>query len=235
MAFQIDQPDMTKHRPPPSKAAGRERQFEKLLAATGIAELNPFLRAGLEGNLRQIEGEYARRAAQLSKQPNRKLVRSYRAGVMKQLSLCKKVGPDFLAEIEEAGWSRQNPNADVGHLHMVMTDWMTEHSHERADLIAVLTAHVLDIDHWLKTTGETYKKRYVRKLVVEPFLQLIAEQGITTSRKDRPRYGMVQALFEWIGIEKQFRLSSAAISAIARELEGSASASKSNAKRRTKN
>jgi len=46
---------------------------------------------------------------------------------------------------------------------------------------------------------------------------------------------MVQALFEWIDIEKQFQPSSSAINAIARKLEGSASASKSNAKRRTKN
>jgi hypothetical protein len=226
---------MTKHRPSPSKAVGREQQFEKLLAAIGMAELNPFSRAGLTENLEQIEREYARRIVQLSKQPNRKLVRRYRAAVTKLLLLSKKVGPDFLAEIEEAGWSRHNPNADVGHLHMVMTEWMTEHGHEQLNLGTVLTAHGLDIDHWLKTTGETYKKRYVRKLVVEPFLQLIAEQGITTSRKDLPRYGMVQALFEWIGIEEKFRLSSAAISAIARELEGSASASKSNAKRRTKN
>jgi len=225
---------MTKHRPPPSKVEDRQQQFEKLLAATGIAELNPFLRAVLAERLEQIESEYARRVAQLSKQPNRKLVRRYRAAVTKLLSLSKTVGPDFLAEIEEAGWSRHNPNADVGTLNMVMTEAIAEHGHER-DLIVKLTAHGLDIDHWLKTTGETYKQRYVRKLVVEPFLQLIAEQGITTSRKDRPRYRMVQALFEWIGIEEKFRLSSAAISAIARELKGSTSASKSNAKRRTEN
>lgn len=225
---------MTKHRPTPSKAVGPEEQFEKLLAATGIAELNPFLRAGLAGDLERIEREYARRVAQLSKQPNRKLVRRYRAAVAKLLSLSKKVGPDFLAEIEEAGWSRVNPGADLGHLHMVTTEWMAEHGHKSLDLVAVLTAHGLDIDHWLKTTGETYKKRYVRKLVVEPFLQLIAEQGITTSRKQLPRKRMFDALFDWVGVEKKFRPTSAGINAIARELEGCGSASNSNAKRRTK-
>ena len=132
-----------------------------------------------------------------------------------------------MAEIEEAGWSRHNPNADVGDLYVTITEGLAELGHKRDDLTAVLTAHGSDIDHWLKTTGETYKKRYVRKLVVEPFLQLVAEQGITTSRKDLPRYRMVQALFEWIGVEKQFRLSSAAINAIAREL-ASSSASNSN-------
>jgi hypothetical protein len=226
---------MTKHRPPPSKTAGPEQGLDRLVAALGIAEDNPFLRVGLAGQLEQIEREYARRVAQLSKQPNRKLVRQYRAAVTKLLSLAKKVGPGFLAEIEEAGWSRQNPNADVGLLHMVMTDWMTEHGEKPLDMIAVLTAHGLNIDHWLKTTAEAYKKRDVRKLVVEPFLQLIAEQKITTSRKQLPRKRMFDALFDWIGVEKRFRLSDAGINAIARDLEARASASESNAKRRTEN
>lgn len=226
---------MPKHRPPPSKAAGPEQGLDRLLAAMGIAEDDPFLQIGLGGELEQIEREYARRVAQLSKQPSRKLVRQYRAAATKHLLLAKKVGPDFLAEIEEAGWSRQNPNADVGHLHMVMTDWMTEHGEKLLDLIAVLTKHELNIDHWLKTTAEAYKKRDVRKLVVEPFLQLMTESKITTSRKQLPRKRMFDALFDWLGIERKFRPSDAAINAIARELEGSGRASKSNAKRRTKN
>jgi hypothetical protein len=201
----------------------------------GIAEDNHHLRAGLESDLKRIEREYARRVAQLSKQPNRKLVRRYRAAVTKLLSLSKKVGPDFLAEIEEAGWSRVNPDADVGHLHMVMTDWMTEHGHKPLDLVAELTAHGANIDHWLKTTGEAYKQRDVRKLVVEPVLKLIAGQGITTSRKQLPRKRMFEALFAWVGIEKKFRLTDAGINAIARELEGCGSALKPNARQRTKN
>jgi hypothetical protein len=228
---------MTKHRPPPSKAAGPERRLDRLLAAMGIAEDNPFLKVGLGGQLEQIKNEYARRVAQLSKQPNRKLVRQYRAAVTKLLSLAKKVGPDFLAEIDEAGWSRHNPDADVGHLHMVVTDWMAEHGEKPRDLIAELTHHEADIDYWLKTTGEAYKKRDMRKLAVEPFLQLMTEFKVTTSRKQLPRTRIFDALFDWLGVERKFRPSDAAINAIARGLEGSGSGSgsKSKAKRRTKN
>jgi hypothetical protein len=225
---------MTKHRPSPSKTEDRGQHFDRLLAAIGIAELNPFLRTALISDLERIERDYARRVAQLSKQPDRKLVRRYRAAVTKLLSLSKKVGPDFLAEIEEAGPSRLNPEADVGHLHIAVTEWMIEHGHEQLDLIDLLTKHGLNIDHWLKTTGETYKKRYVTKLVVEPFLLVIAEHGITTSSKGLPLHPMAQALFDWLGIDKRSRLSSAAISGIARAL-ASGSASKSNAKRQTKN
>jgi hypothetical protein len=75
----------------------------------------------------------------------------------------------------------------------------------------------------------------VTKLAVEPFLRLMAESKITTSRKQLPRKRMFDALFDWLGIERKFRPSDAAINAIARGLKGSGSASKSNAKRRTKN
>jgi hypothetical protein len=234
-SFQIGCARMIKHRPPPSKVGRRDEQFEKMLAAMGAAELNPFLQVTLEDGLRRIEREYARRAVQLSKQPDRKLVRRHRAALAKLLSLSKKVGPHFLAELEEAGWSRHNPDADLRILHEVMTEHMSEHGHNRRDLIADLTELGLHIEYWLKTTGEAYKKRVVRKLVVEPALKLIADLGVITSSKQLPRSRMFDALFDWIGIEAKFRPTSAGINAIARELEGSANASKSKAKRRTKN
>jgi len=224
---------MTKHRPPPSKVEDREQHFERLLAAMGVNnDTDPFARVAIEGKLEQIESEYARRVAQLRKQPNRKLVRRYRAAVTKLLSLSKTVGPDFLTEIEEAGWSRHNPNADVGTLYMVMTEAIAEHGH-KWDLIAVLTAHGLDIDHWLRSSGDTYRKRVVRQLAVEPFLRLLAESKITTSRK-LPRTRMVGALLDYLGVEQKFRLTDAAVNAIARDLTGTRS-SRAIAKQQTKN
>jgi hypothetical protein len=225
---------MTKHRPSPSKAVGREQQFEKLLAAMGVNNAtDPFARVAIEGKLEQIESEYARRVAQLSKQPNRKLVRRYRAAVTKLLSLSKTVGPDFLTEIEEAGWSRHNPNADDGTLYMVMTEGLAELGHKQIDLTAELTAHGLDIDHWLRSSGDTYRKRVVRQLAVEPFLRLLAESKITTSRK-LPRTRMVGALLDYLGVEQKFRLTDAAINAIARDPTGTRS-SEAIAKQQTKN
>jgi hypothetical protein len=215
---------MPKHRPSPSKAAGRKRQFEKLLETMGMGKVNPYIRYPLTQRLEEIERDYARQVAVSGKQPDRKLVNRYRATITKLLRLSETIGPDFFAnEIEKAGWSRLNPDADDSTLNMLME----EHEHERPDFDAKLTARGLDVDHWLKTSGETYKKRDVRKLVVEPFLQLMAKYEITTSRKQRPRKQIFDALFDWLGIEKKFRPSSANIDAITREFEGSVSASES--------
>jgi hypothetical protein len=223
---------MPKHRPSPSKAAGRKRQFEKLLETMGMGKVNPYIRYPLTQRLEEIERDYARQVAVSGKQPDRKLVRQYRGTITKLLTLSETIGPDFFAnEIEKAGWCRLNPDADERTLNIQMEDY----SSKRDDLIPALTARRLDADHWLKTSGNTYKKRDLRKVVVEPFLQLMAEHKITTSRKQRPRKQIFDALFDWLGVEPKFRPSSANIDAIARELEGSVSASKSNAKRRSKN
>ena|ERR1700676_2417171 len=126
-----------------------------------------------------------------------------------------------------AGWSRHNPDKD----NRTLRNLMDQHAHDRPDDVdAALTERGLNIDHWLKTSGEVYRKRDVTKLIVEPFLELMVGRKPETSRKR-----VFDALFDWIGVEKKFRPSSASINAIARELDARASSSESNAKQRTKN
>ena len=219
-------PDMSKHRLSSGKAGGGEQQFENLLTTMGMDKANPFSRAGLTWGLEQIEREFIRAVAVSGKQPNPKLVRRYCAAITKLLTLSSTIGPDFFGdEIERAGLSRLNPDMDDSMLRAVME----EHRHGRDDLVARLTRRRLDVEHWLKITGNSYKRRDVRKLVVEPFLQLMTEFQITTSRKQLPRTRIFDALFNWLGVERKFRPSDAAINAIARELKGSGGDSKSNA------
>jgi hypothetical protein len=202
---------MTKRtKPSPSKAESREQQLDQLLMAMDASD--PYSRYGLEPALKQIE---ARWAAAPDRKPGPKLVRQYRKAITKVLALSNKIGPDFFAtDIEKAGWSRHNPDADDSTLHNLMD----QHEHRRTDVDAVLTEHGLDIDHWLSTNSEVYKKRDVTKLVVEPFLQLMVGRETKTSRKQ-----VFDALFDWIGIEKRDRPTSANINTIARDQDASAS------------
>jgi hypothetical protein len=221
---------MPKHRPSPSKVEDREQHFERLLAAMYTSEApNPFTLAALGPDLRQIEQAY--QVAVSGRQPDRRLVSRYRAAITKVLTLSKKIGPHFIGhEIQRAGLLQLNPDIDDSMLRAVME----EHRHHPDRVVEALTSRVSAIDHWFKISGDTYRKRDVTKLVVEPFLRLMTKYAITTSRK-QPRKRMFDALFDWIGVEKNFRPSDASINAIARGLEGSGSSSESNAKRRTKN
>jgi hypothetical protein len=222
---------MTKHKPSPSKVEDREQHFKRLLAAMYTSEApNPFTEGVLIGDLEQIEKAY--RVAVSGKQPDRRLVSRYRAAIAKVLTLSEKIGPHFFGdEIQKAGLLQLNPDIDDSMLLAVIE----ERRHDPDRVVEALTSRVSTIDHWFKTSGDTYRKRDVTKLVVEPFLRLMTKYAITTSRRQQPRKRIFDALFDWIGVEKKFRPSDASINLIARGLEGSGSSSESNAKRRTKN
>ncbi|MCK1453382.1 hypothetical protein IVB36_21495 [Bradyrhizobium sp. 35] len=208
-------------KPSPIGAESREEKFERLLKAMDAT--GPFDRYALELALKKIETGWG--GAQ-GKKPGRKLVHQYRAAITKVLAISAKIGPDFFDnDIEKAGWSRLNPDADDRKLR----DIMEMHEHEPTDVDAVLTVRGLDVDHWLRTTLEDYRKRDVRKEITEPFLELMVGREIEADRK-----AVFDALFDWIGLEKKFRPSSASINAIARELNARASSSESDATQQTK-
>ncbi|SCB55979.1 hypothetical protein GA0061098_10644 [Bradyrhizobium shewense] len=212
---------MTKHRPSPSKAGRRPQQFEKLLEAMGIGDsadnLDHFDRYATTRNLEEIERHYSRQLAVVSP-PDRKLVKQYCAAITKVLSLSNKIGPEFFTgEIEKAGWARRNPHAD----DMTLLMLAEEHGDKRDEVVAVLTERRRDVEHWLKVGSDTYHKRVVTKLAVEPFVRLLIERGTISSSKPLPRSQLVQlveALFDWLGVEQRLRLTSVTIATTARRL-----------------
>ena len=74
-----------------------------------------------------------------------------------------------------------------------------------------------NIEFVINSTGD-YRRRQVRKLVVEPFLLLLEEYRVVPDPKLLPRNRMMQALFVWLGIEDRLRPTDSGIRTIAREL-----------------
>ncbi|MBR1326890.1 hypothetical protein [Bradyrhizobium ottawaense] len=210
---------MTKHRPSPSNPQCRQEQFEKLLKAMGIgdSEVDYIDRFATTRNLEEIERHYSLQLA-VASPPDRKRVKQYCAAITKVLSLSNKIGPEFFTgEIEKAGWARRNPHAD----DMTLLMLVEEHGTKRDEVVAVLTERRRDVDHWLKVGSDTYRKRVVTKLAVEPFVRLLIERGTISSSKPLPRSQLaqlVEALFDWLGVEQSFRLTSVALATIARRL-----------------
>ncbi|WOH60342.1 hypothetical protein [Bradyrhizobium sp. BWC-3-1] len=220
---------MTKHRRPLINVNNREQQFAKLLAAMGLNEIGPHGEYALKVALEQIELDYQRSVADPSKLLVPKRVRQLRAAIAKVLELHKAAGSDTLdSEIVLASMQLLNPNADASTLRGLIADYRLERR-----LAVELSPYMQDIDHWLTANQEGYKKRQVRTVVVEPFLKLMAAYEITTSRRERPRKQIFDALFDWLGVEQNIRASNANINTIAAELAG-AGPKKSKANRRPK-
>jgi hypothetical protein len=86
-------------------------------------------------------------------------------------------------------------------------------------MTAVLTSFIADIDFVLEEHGSAYRKKGLRKRVIEPFFWLMHGLGIETSRMDLPRKPIFDALWDLLEVEKRHRPTSANIDAIARELK----------------
>ncbi|UVO34517.1 hypothetical protein KUL72_23955 [Bradyrhizobium arachidis] len=187
-----------------------------LLKAMGIGEEDYVDRYATTRNLEEIQRHYSLQLA--VSPPDRKLVKQYRKAITKVLDLSKKVGPEFFTgEIEKAGWARRNPRAD----DMTLLVLVEEHGAKRDEVVAVLTERRRAVEHWLKVGGDTYHKRVVTKLAVEPFLRLLIERGTISRSKLLPRSQLaqlVEALFDWLDVEQKFRLTSVTIGTTARRL-----------------
>jgi hypothetical protein len=85
---------------------------------------------------------------------------------------------------------------------------------ERIDHDAIEADEDLDIE-FLIASQRDYRKRELRKLVIEPFLIFLERNGIVPSRK-LPRTKMMTALYDWLGVEQKNRPN--AVDTIAREL-----------------
>ncbi|MBR1300595.1 hypothetical protein [Bradyrhizobium sp. AUGA SZCCT0042] len=188
---------MTTHRQSQAKEGDRDQRLEQLLIAMGIND-DPFARYALVEDLKLIEHQWTRwKSASGKPPPSRDRLLKHRELIAEAISDCEEIGHDFLVqEIEWLGFARLNPDADVGTFNALMADL----GHRRPHVVDGLVAHLLDVDRWLEISETTYRKRNIRKQVVEPFLRLMDKYEVNTSRKQRPRKKIFDALFDWLGV-----------------------------------
>jgi hypothetical protein len=201
---------MGKNNIPPDNRSPRDLRGD-LLAAIGMADANPYMTMPLEMALSEIESAwFARELPNVG--PYRKELRRFRAITAKRRELRKQFGPVVREAIALAGLVRANPNVDESTLRALMSD-----SDGNIDPAEIEEEEDRNIEFVIDRTGN-YRKRQVRKLVVEPFLLLLEEYRVVPDSKVLPLNRMMQAFFNWLGIEKALRPTDSGIRTIARDL-----------------
>jgi len=186
---------------------------DDLLAAIGMAHANAFLTWPLNDALQEIKSAWLARRELPNVGSYRKELRRFRAITAKRRELRKQFGPVVREAIALAGLVRANPNADESTLRALMQD-----SEVNIDYPAEIEEEEdRNIEFVIDRTGD-YRKRQVRKLVVEPFLLLLERQRVVSHQKLLPLNRMMQAFFDWLGIEQALRPTDSGIRTIARDL-----------------
>jgi hypothetical protein len=183
-----------------------------LLAAIGMADANPYETLRLKMVLEEIESAWLARREVPNVGPYRKELRRFRAITAKRRELRKQFGPVVREAIELAGFVRANPNVDERTLRALMAD-----NDGNIDPAAIEEEEDRNIEFAIDRAAD-YRKRQVRKLAVEPFLLLLEDYRVVPHPKLLPLNRMMQAFFNWLGIEKALRLTDSGIRTIARDL-----------------
>jgi len=205
---------MTTHKQSRAREDDSDQRLEQLLIAMGMNE-DPFLRYALVGDLELIEQRWSRWRDAPGDLRGAGRLGGHRALIAQLLSDCEEIGHDFLLhEIEQLGFARLNPHADEATFPNAMADIGCR----EPGVVGALKDHLRNVDHWLEINGTTYRQRIIRKQVVEPFLRLMVRYDVETSRKQRPRKKVFDALFDLLEVGPP-RPTSANINKIAKELK----------------
>jgi hypothetical protein len=199
-----------------SPGSRSDELLDKLLAAIGKGDSDSFERYALVQELHEIEAVISKRRGQPTPASYTTVLEQFRANTAKRLELRKRFRPVY-DDIVMAGYLRSNPGADEDALRAALQD--RQDSTERIDPAKFEAGEDQDIAAFIDS-GDDYRKRQVRKQVVEPFLRFLEKHDVVPSRK-LPRTRMMRALFDWLEIEQKLRPTEAGIRTIARDFKRS--------------
>ena len=177
-----------------------------------MADANPYQTLPLKMALEEIERAWLAQREVPNVGPYRKELRRFRAITAKRRELRKQFPPVVREAIALAGFVRGNPNVDERTLRALMPERVVN-----IDPAEIEESEDRDIEFVIERTGD-YRKRQVRKLVVEPFLLLLEHHRVVPHPKLLPLNRMMQAFFDWLGIEQALRPTDSGIRTIARDL-----------------
>ena len=197
----------------PDNRSPHDLLLDDLLVALGVGASETFWFI-LE--LEKIESAWLARREVPNVGQYRKELRRYRAITAKRRELREQFPPFVREATEMAAWLRANPNVEEIELRALLQD--PRYIDPAAiGKISEEEAEDRDIQFLINSTGD-YRKRQVRKLVVEPFLLLLEKYRVVPHPKQLPLSRMMHALFEWLGIDQRLRPTDSGIRTIARDL-----------------
>ena len=76
----------------------------------------------------------------------------------------------------------------------------------------------LNIKYLLDSDAANYKKPMLRRLLIEPFLVYLHRAGVVPHPHKLPLSRIMEALFDWVGIDRKHRPTNTGVRTIARDV-----------------
>ena len=182
-----------------SRKSPNDRLLAKVIAAIGMRHASDADRGWFEQEFWKIEQDYLNRLPGLENEARfRDLLREFLAVAEKKRALRAQFEP-FKPELERLRHLRLNntpaPDEDAMFILTLLTDPKL--------LAKAELAEVSNINNYL-AVADDYKKDPVRRLVIEPFLALLRDEGVISedmvALRELPLSRMVETFLDFVGV-----------------------------------
>jgi len=194
--------------------------LQQLLFVMGKGDASAAERAEIARNLRIMKGIYEQRIRRIrivesgreKIDPKRETLQKLLAKKAEVRDLRNQLG-DRKYDIDLAGLPR-----------MLEAKLPMEEMTEQLKLVTSRTLEkleeieALDIEYLLDSDAANYKKPMLRRLLIEPFLFYLHCAGVVPHPHKLPLSRMMEAMFDWVGIDRKHRPTNAGIRTIARDV-----------------
>ena len=194
--------------------------LERLLFVMGKGDASAAERAAVAQNLRIMKGIYEQRIGRIRTvetgyekiDTKRELLQKLHAKKAEVRDLRNQLG-DRKYDIDLAGLPR-----------MLEAKLPMEEMTEQLKLVTSRTLEkleeieALNIEYLLDSDAANYKKPMLRRLLTEPFLFYLHRAGVVPHPHKLPLSRIMEAMFDWVGIDRKHRPTNAGVRTIARDV-----------------
>ena len=194
--------------------------LERLLFVMGKGDASAAERAEIARNLRIMKGIYEQQIRRITTveswrqtiDHSRELLQKLLANIAEKRDLRNQLG-DRGEDIHIAGTVRMNkanlPTEEI----MEQLRLANSRTLEKLEEI-----EALNIKYLLDSDAANYKKPMLRRLLIEPFLSYLHRAGVVPHSRKLPLSRMMEAMFDWVGIDQKRRPTNTGVRTIARDV-----------------
>jgi hypothetical protein len=194
--------------------------LENLLSAIGKADVGAAERAKRARELRLLKALYEQQIRRITTVESGRQTIDHKRELLQKLLAKKAEVRDLRNQLGErgedihiAGMVRMN-KANLP-LEEIMEQAKLANSHT---LEKLEESEALNIKHLLDTDSAKYKKSPLRMHLIEPFLVYLHVAGVVPHRDKLPLSRIMEALFDWVDIDRKRRPTNTGVRTIARDV-----------------
>ena len=194
--------------------------LENLLSAIGKADVGAAERAKLARELRLLKALYEQQIRRITTVESGRQTIDHKRELLQKLLAKKAEVRDLRNQLGDRGEDiRTAGTLRMNKANLPREEFMEQLRHANSRTLEKLEEiEALNIKYLLDSDAAKYKKPMLRRLLIEPFLFYLHFAGVVPHPRKLPLSRIMEALFDWVDIDRKRRPTNTGVRTIARDV-----------------